>query len=333
MCYQKLIRPVLFSLPAEASHNVALRALHYYGKVAAAKPLATDPVTVMGVNFPNRVGLAAGLDKNAIALNGLAAFGFGFIEAGTVLPKPQPGNPKPRLFRLSRHKALINRFGFNSEGIDQFIENVQTSDYKGILGINIGKNKTTANEDAVQDYLIGLERAYPYASYVTVNISSPNTQGLRDLQQAEMLTNLLAALKQKQDQLAQKQQRYVPLVVKIAPDLTSLEITEIADILLKQRIDGVIATNTTVARPAMADEPLAAEQGGLSGVPLREKSVAVVTELAKQVKGSMAIIGCGGISSVADKQAMLDAGADLIQVYTGFIYQGPELIKQLVVKN
>ena len=324
-----LIRKLLFTLDAECSHELSLKLLSYYGRFAKVKPYAGNAVMLMGLTFPNRVGLAAGLDKQATCIDGLASLGFGFLEIGTVTPKPQAGNPKPRLFRLPQVQALINRFGFNSVGVERFIENFQRQRYQGIVGINLGKNMTTPVESAVEDYLFGLRAVYPHASYVTINISSPNTKNLRDLQQFEMLDDLLSQLKQAQQQLSQTHQRYVPLVVKIAPDLETEQIKRLANTLLRHDIDGVIATNTSSMRPKIEQLPMARESGGLSGAPITAMSTEVVYQLARQLQQQIPIIAVGGIMSLSDAQAKLDAGAQLVQVYTGLIYQGPALIKQL----
>lgn len=330
MFYQKIIRPLLFLLPAEASHNVAIIFLKYWGKLFKAKTIISNPVKLMGLEFPNRIGLAAGLDKNGVAIDSLATIGFGFIEIGTVTPKPQIGNKKPRLFRLPKYKALINRMGFNNLGVDQLIENVKAAKYKGILGINIGKNAATSMDNAVDDYIYGLEKVYSYASYITINISSPNTSNLRDLQQGNELDNLLNCLKQRHTELAKQHNKYVPLALKIAPDLTCEQIAVIAELLLKHNIDAVIATNTALSRIGVENASEAKEQGGLSGEPIYPLSLQVVKQLAQQLNGKIPIIACGGISSAEQVQEMLTAGASLIQIYTGFIYQGPALIKKLL---
>lgn len=328
-----LLRSLLFTLPPETAHYLTLHsldALHrlkltrlLFGKAAAA------PCTVMGLNFPNPIGLAAGLDKNGQYIDSLAALGFGFIEVGTVTPRPQAGNPKPRLFRLSAAQALINRMGFNNHGLDNLLENIQKSRFSGILGINIGKNFDTPLERAVEDYLIGLRKVYTYADYVTVNISSPNTPGLRQLQQKEELGQMLSALKQAQQQLAAQHDKYVPLVVKIAPDLTEEELDVIANQLLAYEIDGVVATNTTLSRTGVENLPYAHEKGGLSGAPLSIPATWVVQQLSHQLQGKIPIIAAGGVMSVADAQNKIQAGADLVQIYTGLIYRGPTLVQEL----
>jgi dihydroorotate dehydrogenase len=284
------------------------------------------PVNVMGIEFPNAVGLAAGLDKNGDHIDALAACGFGFVEIGTVTPRPQPGNPKPRLFRLARDEAIINRMGFNNRGVEYLVNNVKASKRDCVIGINIGKNRDTSLEHAVDDYVNAFEKVYPYADYITVNISSPNTPGLRDLQHGDELNRLLQALKQQQQQLANRYQSYKPLVVKIAPDLSDEEIHGLAVILLENSIDGVIATNTTNQRPDLVESGFAAEQGGLSGRPLQQQSDHVLAVLLNEVDGKIPVIAVGGIMSAADAQRKMQAGAALVQIYTGFIYAGPQLV-------
>jgi dihydroorotate dehydrogenase len=283
----------------------------------------------MGLSFPKAVGLAAGLDKNAAYIDGLAALGFGFIEVGTVTPRPQPGNPRPRLFRVREAEGIINRFGFNNLGVDRLIENIKAAQYRGILGINIGKNFDTPNERAVDDYLICLRKVYPYASYVTVNISSPNTKNLRALQEKDALSGLLAALKAEQQQLAASHGKYVPIALKIAPDLESEQINEIADLLLQHDFDGVIATNTTLAREAVQGMENADETGGLSGAPVRDKSTTVIRQLAQRLQGRIPVIGVGGILSGSDAADKIAAGASLVQIYSGLIYRGPALVRDI----
>jgi dihydroorotate dehydrogenase len=275
------------------------------------------------------VGLAAGLDKNGEHIDALAELGFGFIEVGTVTPRPQPGNPKPRLFRLPQHEAIINRMGFNNDGVDKLVENVKRARFKGVLGINIGKNFDTPIERAVDDYLIGLAKVYPHASYVTVNISSPNTKNLRDLQQSDELEKLLAALKAEQRRLSTEHGRHVPLALKIAPDLVDEQIDAIAEKLVRLEFDAVIATNTTISRDKVAGHPLAGETGGLSGTPVRDASTAVIRRLAGTLQGKVPIIGVGGIFSATDAREKLAAGASLVQIYTGLIYRGPELVREI----
>lgn len=329
-----LFRPLLFAVEPETAHEIAFRALDSAAAMGVAQLAAPRPrastVRVMGIDFPNRVGLAAGLDKNAAHLRGLATLGFGFLEAGTVTPRPQPGNPKPRMFRLERSEALINRLGFNNDGVDRFVENVARSRYEGVLGINIGRNFDTPNTQAADDYIACLRKVYAHASYVTVNVSSPNTQGLRDLQAEDAFGALLARLKSEEISLAQRLGRRVPMVVKVAPDLDPAAIETVARLLIRHRIDGVIATNTTLARAAIAGERHADEPGGLSGRPLREKSTAVIRALARALDGALPIIGVGGIFSGADAREKIEAGAALVQIYTGLIYRGPGLVADCV---
>ena len=327
-----LLRPILFKFDPETAHHLTLGGLNTayslgLSGILAPRP-ADDPRTVMGITFPNPVGLAAGLDKNGDCINGLAALGFGFIEIGTVTPLPQPGNPKPRLFRLPQANAIINRMGFNNDGVDKLIENVKRAKYKGILGINIGKNAATPIEKAADDYLIGLRKVYAHASYVAINISSPNTKNLRQLQGGDELDALLAQLKTEQGKLAQQHGKYVPLAVKIAPDLDSEQIKQIAALLIKHRIDGVIATNTTLSREAVAHLPHGNETGGLSGAPVRDKSTAVIRQLAAELNGALPIIGVGGILNGADAAEKIKAGAALVQIYSGMIYRGPALVAE-----
>lgn len=327
-----LIRPLLFALDAECAHELTLQTLSVSSSLGFGNnpPESAKPVSVMGLEFPNRVGLAAGLDKNGVAIDGLAGFGFGFIEVGTVTPRPQPGNPKPRLFRLPEQEAIINRMGFNNEGIDALLRRLPGRRYQGILGINIGKNFDTPIENAADDYLIGLEKAYPAAAYITVNISSPNTKNLRQLQGSSELDALLGALKERQAVLAEHHGKYVPLALKIAPDLDADQITNIADALRRHRVDGVIATNTTLGREGVETSPLAKEAGGLSGTPLFEKSTAVIHQLSKALAGELPIIAAGGITSGERARAKIDAGAALVQIYSGLIYRGPRLVGECI---
>ena len=329
-----LFRPLLFAADPELAHDVALGGLDAAARVGlaqlAASRLPQAPVEAMGLRFPNRVGLAAGLDKNAAHLKGLATLGFGFIEAGTVTPRAQPGNPRPRMFRVVEAQALVNRLGFNNGGVDAFVANVARSGYRGILGINIGKNFDTPNERAADDYVACLRAVHAHASYVTINVSSPNTKGLRDLQAEAALSALLARIVAERDDLAQKHGRCVPLAVKIAPDLDDAAVNAVARLLVAHRLDGVIATNTTIARDGMAGLPHADEAGGLSGAPLRERSTAVLRTLAKALDGALPIIGVGGILAATDAQQKLDAGAALVQLYTGLIYRGPDLVAECV---
>lgn len=328
-----LLRPLLFSLSPETAHNLSLNVLDHAARLGVLKQtLPADPVTVMGIPFPNRVGLAAGLDKDGAHIDGLAAMGFGFIEIGTVTPKPQPGNPQPRLFRLPAHGALINRFGFNNQGVANLVSNVQRSQFVkngGIVGINIGKNATTPIDRANDDYLMALEASYAHAHYVTINISSPNTQNLRSLQQDDALEALLAGLKDKQQRLADQHGRYVPLALKIAPDLDDLQVDAIASAVRRHHFDAVIATNTTLERAAVMGDPHAGETGGLSGKPVFEKSTAVLAALHQKLAGELPLIGVGGIASGTEAVAKRNAGADLVQIYTGLIYQGPALIREV----
>ncbi|NOT15726.1 MAG: quinone-dependent dihydroorotate dehydrogenase [Methylotenera sp.] len=328
-----LTSPLLFQFDAESVHDFTLKTLKTAERLAALKLCAVPPVCqpreVMGITFPNAVGLAAGLDKNAAVIDGLAALGFGFIEVGTVTPRPQPGNPKPRLFRVEEAQGIINRFGFNNLGVDNLIENVKAAKYKGVLGINIGKNFDTPNQNAVDDYLIGMRKVYAYASYITVNISSPNTKNLRALQEKEALSHLLSTLKLEQLKLAETHGRYVPVALKIAPDLEQEQINEIADLLMAHKIDAVIATNTTLARDAVQGMQHAAEAGGLSGAPVREKSTQVIQQLSQRLQGALPIIGVGGILSGADAVEKIAAGASLVQVYSGLIYKGPKLVHEV----
>jgi dihydroorotate dehydrogenase len=335
--FYPLLRPLLFALDPETAHDAAFASLDAATACGVARAFAprvrSSPIDAMGLTFPNRVGLAAGLDKNAAHIDGLATLGFGFIECGTVTPRPQPGNPKPRLFRLPAAEALINRLGFNNDGVERFLQNVARARFGpargGILGLNIGKNFDTPNARAIDDYLYCLNAVYAHASYVTVNISSPNTKGLRELQEDAALEALLAALKAEQAKLSQQHGKYTPVVIKLAPDLDPGELRRIARSLVAHSIDGVIATNTTVDRSAVAGEPNADEAGGLSGRPLRDKSTAVIRTLAAELAGALPIIGVGGIMSGADAREKLAAGATLVQIYTGLIYKGPELVAEI----
>ena len=326
-----LARPLLFLLDAESAHDLTISSLATAGKILPPKrPVESNPVEVMGLRFPNRIGLAAGLDKNGEAVDGLARMGFGFIEIGTVTPRAQPGNPKPRLFRLPASQAIINRMGFNNHGVDVLLANIRTRRFAGILGINIGKNFDTPIEKATDDYLACLDKVYAHASYVTVNISSPNTANLRQLQGASELDELLGRLKQRQESLSEEHGRYVPLALKIAPDLESDQILNIADALRRHRIDGVIATNTTISRDRVAGDPLAAQQGGLSGAPLFEKSTEVVASLVRALAGELPVIAAGGVVDGKGAKAKLEAGAQLVQLYSGLIYRGPDLVTECV---
>jgi dihydroorotate dehydrogenase len=324
-------RPLLFSLDPETAHDLTLWSLHHFGGALPSARLSKEqPIEVMGLKFPNRIGLAAGLDKNGEAIDGFANFGFGHIEVGTVTPRPQPGNPRPRMFRLPEAKAIINRMGFNNHGVDNLVANVRVARFKGVIGINIGKNFDTPIENAADDYLACLDKVYPHAGYVTVNISSPNTKNLRQLQGANELDQLLAALKARQTRLTEQHGRYVPLALKIAPDVDEEQLTDIADALRRHRIDGVIATNTTLAREAVKNSPVASEAGGLSGAPLTQRSTEVVAGLARRLAGELPIIAVGGVMNGVDACAKLDAGAKLVQIYTGLIYRGPCLVAEAV---
>jgi dihydroorotate dehydrogenase len=324
------LRSLLFCLDAETAHHVTLRGLAALARSGIAARRIQHPVRVMGLVFPNPVGLAAGLDKNGEYIDALATLGFGFIEIGTVTPRPQPGNPRPRLFRIPQADAIINRMGFNNGGVEQLVANVARARYGGVLGINIGKNFDTPIERAADDYLTCLRRVYPYASYVTVNISSPNTRHLRQLQDAPALDRLLDLLKTGQRDLAQRHGKYVPLAVKIAPDLDTEQISAVARLLLRHRIDGVIATNTTIARDGVTGLPHGGESGGLSGVPLRDAATAVVRQLGTALAGHIPIIGVGGIASGVDAAEKIAAGASLVQLYTGLVYHGPALVRDCI---
>lgn len=330
----QLARRALFLLPPETAHHLSLMAISGAARLGllptVAKTSVNKPLEVMGLRFKNAVGLAAGLDKNGDYFNGLGALGFGFVEIGTVTPRPQQGNPRPRLFRVAQHQAIINRMGFNNLGVDHLVEQVAKRRYDGVLGINIGKNADTPLERAFEDYRHCLQKVYSCADYVTVNISSPNTPGLRDLQLGQNLQRLLAQLKDVQSALADQHQRYVPLAVKIAPDMEADQLADLAALLIKNRIDGVIATNTTLARAGIEGLPVAQQAGGLSGLPLRTRATAVVKTLAQRLEGAIPIIGVGGICSGADAAEKIRAGASLVQLYTGFIYRGPDLIKESV---
>jgi len=330
-----LARPLLFSLDPEVAHTLTLPMLKRaasFGLAGIVKQPQSDPRKVMGITFANPVGMAAGLDKDGSYIDGLAALGFGFIEVGTVTPRAQPGNPKPRMFRLPQANAIINRMGFNNGGVDAFVANVQASRFyqnkEGVLGLNIGKNADTPIEKAADDYLACLEKVYPYASYVTINISSPNTKNLRQLQGGSELDALLSRLKDAQHRLADKCMRYVPITLKIAPDIDSEQIKTIADALIRYKIDGVIATNTTIARDAVQGMRHAQEAGGLSGAPVFELSNKVIRGLKAELGDALPIIGVGGIFSGTDAQAKIDAGASLVQLYSGLIYRGPALVHE-----
>lgn len=332
-----LIRKALFSLDAEQAHNLTVQLLKIAGysplnsllKAVLACPVGSGK-TVMGLHFKNPIGLAAGADKNGEAIDGFGALGFGFIEVGTVTPLAQEGNPKPRQFRLIEAEGIINRNGFNNLGIDYLLENVKKSKYDGVLGINIGKNKVTPIEHGKDDYLFCLNKAYNYADYITINISSPNTPDLRQLQYGDALDDLLQSIKARQNVLAEQYNKYVPIAVKIAPDLNEAEVVQIADTLCRHHIDGVIATNTTISREMVNGIKNAQEIGGLSGKPLQHQSTQIITRLASELQGRLPIIGSGGIDSVAQAEEKMAAGAELLQLYSGLIYHGPQLVKTLV---
>jgi dihydroorotate dehydrogenase len=328
-----LAKPLLFQLDAEVAHDWTLKSLTFAQKAGLLhlypSPIICESRTVMGITFPNAVGLAAGLDKNGAVIDAMASLGFGFIEIGTTTPRPQPGNPKPRLFRVKQAQGIINRFGFNNLGVDNLIANVKAAQYKGVLGINIGKNFDTPMENAVDDYLICMQKVYAHATYITVNISSPNTKNLRTLQEKTALSQLLQKLKAEQTKLADQHGRYVPITLKIAPDLALEEVNEIADLLLEYQIDGVIATNTTLSRVPVEGMEHAEEVGGLSGEPVREKSTLVISQLSKRLQGALPIIGVGGILTGADAVEKIAVGASLVQVYSGLIYKGPQLVRDI----
>jgi len=330
-----LARPFLFAFDAERAHGLALSALELAWRTGttpllAARP-APMPTSAFGLDFPNPVGLAAGLDKNGEHIDALFGLGFGFVEIGTVTPRPQAGNPKPRLFRLPRHAAIINRMGFNNAGVDALVRNVERSRQRtGPLGINIGKNKDTPNEDALSDYLACMEKVYPLADYITVNISSPNTAGLRELQEEQALRRLVGGLREAQERLAAQHGRRVPMLVKVAPDLSDRDIEAAARVLGELEVDGVIATNTTIGREGVEHDPRAAETGGLSGAPLLGQSTLVLRRLRARLPERIPLIGVGGIQSGADAVAKMSAGATLVQCYSGLIFRGPALIGECV---
>lgn len=329
-----LLRPLFFSLDAETAHHLTLELLKLAHQTGLANLIKADPavkpVKVMGLEFKNPLGLAAGLDKNGDYIDALGNLGFGFIEIGTVTPRPQPGNPKPRLFRLPEHRAIINRMGFNNLGVDHLLEKLQNSRYQGIVGVNIGKNADVAIAEASQDYLTGLRKSYRHADYVAINISSPNTKDLRQLQQGGEIRQLLNVLKEEQLKLQIQHGKYTPIAVKIAPDLSTEEIARIAGLLMEFEIDGVIATNTTISRDGVQDHALAGETGGLSGAPVKDKSTQVVKILAAELEGKLPIIAAGGILGARDALEKFQAGASLVQIYSGLIYRGPGLIQEIL---
>lgn len=332
----RLARAGFFQLDAEKAHDLAIQNFKRFTGTPLdlfyRQHLPQRPVECMGLTFKNPVGLAAGLDKNGECIEAFGAMGFGFVEVGTVTPRPQPGNDKPRLFRLVHAEGIINRMGFNNLGVDHLIENVKKANYDGIIGINIGKNKDTPIEKGAEDYLICMDKVYPYAGYIAINISSPNTPGLRTLQYGEALDELLSTLKAKQTELAERHNKYVPLALKIAPDLTEEELKQICQSLLKYHIDGVIATNTTLDRTLVEGMKFANEAGGLSGRPLQSRSTEVIKQLYQELGEQIPIIGVGGIDSYISAKEKLLAGAKLVQLYSGFIYQGPKLVSD-IVKN
>ena len=332
-----LLRPLLFALDAETAHGVGLRSLDalqragLLGLVARRPAESPFPVNVFGLDFPNPVGLAAGLDKNGAHIEALFGLGFGFVEVGTVTPRPQAGNPKPRMFRLPKHRAIINRLGFNNLGVDALVRNVEAVRHRrGILGINIGKNKDTPNESAQDDYLHCLERVYPLADYITVNISSPNTAGLRELQEEQSLRRLIGTLREAQERFGAQHGKRVPMLVKVAPDLSDSDVEAAARVLADLQVDGVVATNTTVSREGVEDSPHADEPGGLSGAPVMAQSTYVLRRLRTRLPESIPLIGVGGILSGADAVTKMAAGASLVQCYTGFVYRCPILVRECV---
>lgn len=331
-----IAKPWLFKLNAERAHDFTLKNLKRLERSGLLnlypRPPKCQPRKVMGLEFPNPVGLAAGLDKNGAYIDALSMLGFGFIEIGTITPRAQPGNPKPRMFRIPEAEGIINRFGFNNLGVDALLRNVAAAKYQGILGINIGKNFDTPNERAVDDYLHCLRKVYAHASYVTVNISSPNTKNLRALQEKDALAELLRTLKAEQQVLADQHGRYVPIALKIAPDLDAAQIADIASLLMEYRFDGVIATNTTLARDLVQGLPHAEETGGLSGAPVRDRSTAVIKALSEHLQGALPIIGVGGILGADDAAAKIAAGASLVQIYSGLVYRGPVLVSEVCHK-
>jgi len=332
--YYPLVRKALFQLDAERAHELTLQQLQRITGTPLLhlirQTVPFRPVNCMGLTFKNPLGLAAGLDKNGECIDALGALGFGFIEVGTVTPRPQAGNDKPRMFRVLEAEGIINRMGFNNLGVDRLVENVKKSHFDGVLGINIGKNKDTPVEQGKEDYLICMEKIYPYAGYIAINISSPNTPDLRTLQYGEALDDLLQAIKEMQKNLAARHHKYVPLAVKIAPDLSEEELSQIADSLVRHNIEGVIATNTTLDRSLVAGLKHADEAGGLSGRPVQLRSTEIIRRLSQELQGRLPIIGVGGIDSLVSAREKLAAGASLIQVYSGFIYKGPPLVREIV---
>ncbi|MEJ6077155.1 quinone-dependent dihydroorotate dehydrogenase [Vibrio sp. 1-Bac 57] len=330
----RVMRSLLFKMNPEKAHDLSIKQLKLtHGTLLDLlyrQKVQHRPVQVMGLTFPNSLGLAAGLDKNAECIDAFGAMGFGHIEVGTVTPVGQPGNPSPRMFRVLEGEGIINRMGFNNDGVDNLIENVKNSNFKGVIGINIGKNINTPVEQGKQDYLLCMDKVYAHAGYIAVNISSPNTPGLRSLQYGEALDDLLDSLKTRQQELSEKHGKYVPIALKVAPDLSDEEIESIAQSLLKYKIDGLIATNTTLDREMVKGMSHASEAGGLSGRPVQSKSTAVIAKFAQHLNGQIPIIGVGGIDSVIAAKEKINAGASLVQIYSGFIYQGPPLVKNIV---
>jgi len=333
------VKPLLFKIDAESAHKLTITGLNLASRFqllsrmierACGNNHTQSPIKVMGINFPNPVGLAAGLDKDAVACNALSRLGFGWLELGTVTPKPQPGNPRPRMFRLTDHQAIINRMGFNSVGLDIFLKNISRADADIIKGINIGKNASTPMSNAVNDYLAGLKRVFPFADYVTINISSPNTKNLRDLQEEELLNKLLRSLNAERQKLSDQSGKRLPLVLKISPDISSGQVSAICQLMRKHTIDGLAATNTTVARRQVENHPLANEVGGLSGKPLQLQSTKIIGDFYQNLQEEIPIIAIGGIHNAQSAKEKIEAGAKLIQLYTGFIYQGPGLIQDIL---
>ncbi|NRD74037.1 quinone-dependent dihydroorotate dehydrogenase [Shewanella sp. VB17] len=332
--FYTLAQKVMFQMDAEKAHDFALSSLKRTANTPLncfyAQKVESPPVVCMGVTFPNPVGLAAGMDKDGECIDGFHAMGFGYIEVGTVTPRPQAGNDLPRLFRLMPAEGIINRMGFNNKGVDNLVANLKAAKSGALVGVNIGKNKDTPVDQGKEDYLICMDKVYQYAAYIAVNISSPNTPGLRSLQYGDLLDDLLGSLKEKQKELAQKHGKYVPIALKIAPDLSDDEIVNIANSLVKNNFDGAIATNTTLSREGVSGLTHGNETGGLSGKPLNSLSTSVIKKLSRYLNGQLPIIGVGGVSSAADAMDKLDAGASMVQIYSGFIYQGPKLIKTIV---
>ncbi|PXV78747.1 quinone-dependent dihydroorotate dehydrogenase [Pantoea sp. PNA 03-3] len=332
--FYSIVRPALFRLDPERAHHLTFQQLRFMSctplEALIRQRLPSRPVTCMGLTFDNALGLAAGLDKNAECIDAFGAMGFGFVEVGTVTPRAQPGNDKPRMFRLVEAEGIINRMGFNNLGVDNLVENVKKSRFKGVLGINIGKNKDTPVEQGKDDYLLCMEKIYAHAGYIAINISSPNTPGLRSLQYGEALDDLLSSIKAKQKELEKRHLKYVPVAVKIAPDLSEDELIQVADSLVRHQIDGVIATNTTLDRTLVNGLKYSEEAGGLSGRPVQSRSTAVIQRLSQELQGRLPIIGVGGIDSLTAAREKIAAGATLVQIYSGFIYKGPGLIKDIV---